>query len=95
MIKPWSNPDVGVYRIYVNGWINKGGWSAVVDVIAGDEIEAQDLVLEHWSLTGLPEQEYMNVEATRVAWWIKVWLKRGEEYNIDCHRFEVRDVKEW
>lgn len=100
MIKLWdryteeSGSGDGVYRVYVRGWTKTGGWSAAIDVIAWDENEAQGLVLGYWPFIGLPEHEHMDVEATRTAWWIKVWLKKGGGYGVSW-RFELRDVKEW
>lgn len=96
MIKPWNDPEYSVYRLYLQGWAKNGGWSAAVDVIAFDETEAKDLILDadiYESCLGLPEYDFWSVEAFRTAWWVKVWLKKkGHDMSW---RFELRDVKEW
>lgn len=96
MIKPWNSPAHSVYRVYLQGWTKTGGWSAAVDVIAFDEIEAKDLILNantYDNCLALPEAEFSSVEAFRIAWWIKVWLKKkGHDMRW---RFELRDIKEW
>lgn len=96
MIKLWDNPANQVYRLYLQGWTKTGGWSAAVDVVAFDELEARDRIMDHdiygGNTIGLPEAEFWSVEASRTAWWIKAWLKKESDPSW---RFELRDTKEW
>lgn len=100
MVKLWdrcpeeSGSGEGVYRLYLQGWTKTGGWTAMVDVVAWDEGEARDFVLDYRPFIGLPAHEFMSFEGSRTAWWIKVWLKKADPRNGGW-RFELRDVKEW
>ena len=97
MVKLWDSPEHSVYRLYIQGWTETGGWSAAVDVVAFDEVEAGDLLQDYLIYGegfGLPEADFWTIEAHRTAWWTKVWLKSADRHNVGW-RFELRDVKEW
>lgn len=92
MLKSWEDVNWCVYRVYIQGWMGVGGWSAHVDVLALDEIEAEDLVKEYPAQAGLPEFEYVEASDIKQAWWVRTWFKKKSDPSW---RFELRDVKEW